>query len=99
MGSTTSIALSGMQAAQQQLNAAAGNVANLGTPDYRRQQVVQTAEPHGGVATRSERAAVPGEALVQDMVAQLQARHAYLANLALFRSADRMAGVLLDMTA
>lgn len=99
MGSSTSIALSGMQAAQQQLNAAAGNVANLGTPGYRRQQVVQTADPQGGVSTRSERVVVAGEALVQDVVAQLQARNAYLANLAVFRSADRLAGVLLDRTA
>lgn len=99
MGSTASIALSGMQAAQQQLNAAAGNVANLGTSGYRRQRVTQTPDPQGGVATRLDRASVAGEALAQDLVAQLQARNAYFANLAMFRATDRMAGVLLDQIA
>jgi hypothetical protein len=32
-------------------------------------------------------------------VAQLQAKNAYLANLSVFRTADRMAGALLDKTA
>ena len=99
MASTSSIALSGMRAAQQQLNASAGNIANLNTPGFRRQQVTQTADPQGGVATRAGRAAVEGEALAQDVVAQLQAKNAYLANLAVFKAADKMAGVLLDRTA
>ena len=88
-----------MNAAQQQLNASAGNIANLGTPGYRRQQVTQTANAQGGVTAMTGRAGLAGEALVKDLVAQLQAKNSYLANLAVFKAADKMAGVLLDRTA
>ena len=77
----------------------AGNIANLGTPGYRRQEVTQTTAPEGGVTTQLQRAAAAGEALEADVVAQLQAKNAYLANLAVFKAADKMAGVLLDKTA
>jgi flagellar basal body rod protein FlgG len=99
MSSTSSIALSGMNAAQQQLNASASNIANLGTPGYRRQEVTQSANAEGGVSTKAQRAAAAGEALEADVVAQLQAKNAYLANLAVFKAADKMAGALLDETA
>ena len=99
MSSTSSIALSGMNAAQQRLNVSAGNIANLGTPGYRRQEVTQSTAPEGGVTTQLQRAAAAGEALEADVVAQLQAKNAYLANLAVFKAADKMAGVLLDKTA
>ena len=46
-----------------------------------------------------QRHAAAGEALEADVVAQLQAKNAYLANLAVFKAADKMAGVLLDKTA
>ena len=99
MNNTSSIALSGMNAAQQQLNASANNIANLGTPKYRRQEVVQSASPEGGVSTKLQRAEVAGQALEADVVAQLQAKNAYLANLAVFKAADKMAGALLDKSA
>jgi hypothetical protein len=38
----------------------------------------------------------PGAALEVDVVSQLQAKHAFLANLAVFKSQDKMAGALLD---
>ncbi|MBL8339388.1 MAG: flagellar basal body protein [Rhodoferax sp.] len=99
MNSTSSIALSGMQAAQQQLQAAAHNVANVATPGFRRQEVQQRAQPQGGVTTELQRAQAEGAALEADVVAQLQAKNAYLANLSVFKTADRMAGALLDRTA
>lgn len=99
MSSISSIALSGMNAAQQQLNAAANNVANAGTPGYRRQEVNQRAQAEGGVTAEIQRANAEGAALEADMVAQLQAKNAYLANLSVFKTADRMAGALLDKTA
>lgn len=99
MTSTSSIALSGMNAAQQQLNASAGNIANLNTPGYRRQEVSQSPAPEGGVTTKMQRAAAAGAALEADVVAQLQAKNAFLANLAVFKAADKMAGSLLDKTA
>lgn len=99
MTTISSIALSGMNAAQQQLNAAANNVANANTPGYRRQEAVQRAQPEGGVTTEIQRANAEGAALEADVVAQLQAKNAYLANLSVFKTADRMAGALLDKTA
>ncbi len=99
MNTISSIALSGMNAAQQQLNAAANNVANANTPGYRRQEATQKAQPEGGVTTEIQRANAEGAALEADVVAQLQAKNAYLANLSVFKTADRMAGALLDKTA
>ncbi len=51
MNFTASIALSGMQTAQTQLRASAHNVANLATDGFSRQEVRQTPQSGGGVAT------------------------------------------------
>lgn len=97
MAPISSISLSGMQAAQQRLQASAHNVANLQTEDFRRQQVTQQARGEGGgVDASTRRAAVPGAALEADVVDQLMAKNAFAANVAVFRTADRMAGTLLD---
>jgi len=96
LNSTASIALSGMQAAQTQLRASAHNVANLATDGFRRQAVRQTPRSGGGVSTEIHRADSPGEDLVRDVVAQLAAKNAFLANLAVFKTSAKMAGVLLD---
>ena len=96
MNSLSSIALSGMQAAQADLQASAHNVANLQTEGFHRQETVQSERPGGGVDTDMRRATQEGAALESDVVAQLQAKHAFLANLAVFRTTDRMAGVWLD---
>ena len=45
------------------------------------------------------RAPTEGPDLVRDMVEQLQAKHAFLANLAVFKSADAVAGALVDIRA
>lgn len=94
MSSISSTALSGMQAAQVQLGAAANNVANANTPDYRRRTVQQSPQADGGVATQVQSSQVPGASLETDVVAQLQAKNAFLANLAVFKTADAMAGAL-----
>jgi flagellar hook protein FlgE len=99
MNTTSTIALSGMQAAQTHLRAAAHNVANLPTEGFRRQVVQQTARPAGGVDAAVVRAPTEGPDLVRDMVEQLQAKHAFLANLAVFKSADAVAGALVDIRA
>jgi len=39
-------------------------------------------------------ASTPGAALETDVVSQLQAKNAYLANLAVFKTQDKMAGAL-----
>jgi flagellar hook-associated protein FlgK len=99
MSSTASIAASGMNAAQARLAVSAHNIANLETPGFRRQQVAQSASASGGVNTGLSRADTPGASLETDVVAQLQAKNAFLANLAVFKTSNRLTGVLLDKTA
>ena len=99
MSSIPSIALSGMNTAQTRLNASAHNVANLSTEGFRRQEVVQTEQSGGGVSPSIRRSASTGPALEQDVVEQLQAKNSFLANLAVFKTSNKMAGVLLDQKA
>ena len=96
MSSIPTIALSGMSAAQFSLQSSAHNIANLGTANFRRQQAVHADQASGGVATSTRQAQLPGHALETDLVAQLQAKNAFLANLAVFRAHDAMTGSLLD---
>lgn len=99
MNSLSSIALSGMNAAQTSLNASAHNVANLATEGFKRQEAVQTEQPGGGVTTEVRQAEVVGNALETDVVTQLQAKHSFIANLAVFKTSNQMAGALLDTKA
>lgn len=99
MNNLSSIARSGMQAAQTQLDAAASNVANAQTPAYRRREVVQQERSDGGVSTDIRRTPTEGVALETDLVAQLQAKNAFLANLQVFKTGNAMAGALLDQKA
>jgi flagellar hook protein FlgE len=99
MSSINSIALSGMNAAQTQLDASASNVANAQTEGYRRREVKQSPQADGGVSAEVVRSAQTGASLETDMVAQLQAKNSFLANLAVFKTSNAMAGALLDMKA
>lgn len=99
MASITSIALSGMNAAQTQLQASAHNIANMNTAGFKRQEVTQTAQTQGGVNASVGTAEVPGSAVLTDVVTQLQAKHAFIANLAVFKTQDKLAGALLDKSA
>ncbi len=99
MASISSIAASGMNAAQTRLNVSAHNIANQNTAGTKRQEVTQTAQPDGGVRASVGTASVPGSALADDVVSQLQAKHAFIANLAVFKTHDKMAGALLDKSA
>jgi flagellar hook protein FlgE len=99
MTSIASIALSGMNAAQVSLRTRGHNIANLGTQDFRREQVLQAEAVNGGTTTSVTRAAEAGHSLETDMVGQLQAKNAFLANLAVFKTSDRMAEALLDLRA
>jgi flagellar basal body rod protein FlgG len=96
VNNAASIALSGMNAAQAQMSASAHNIANANTVGFRRQLVVQSPQAEGGVATALERANLEGSALEADVVAQLQAKGYYMANLAVFKTSNRIAGLLLD---
>jgi flagellar hook protein FlgE len=99
MSSVSSIALSGMNAAQTRLGTAAGNVANGQTEGYQRRTVQQSPQAEGGVSTQVVKSAQAGPALEDDVVAQLQAKNAFLANLAVFKTGNAMAGALLDQKA
>jgi flagellar hook protein FlgE len=99
MDSISSVSLSGMNAAQTALDAAASNVANANTPDYRRREVSNVQTAQGGVTAEVRRAEAAGPALESDLVAQLQAKNAFLANLAVFKTSNAMAGALLDLKA
>ena len=50
-------------------------------------------------ATTWGTAKAPGDSLESDVVGLLQAKNAFLANLAVFRAGDRMMGALLDIRA
>ena len=97
MSSVSAIALSGMNAAQTGLQAGAHNIANLNTRNFRREQVLQSAQADGGVSATLTQSTETGNALETDMVGQLQSKNAFLANLAVFRTSDRMTGSLLDI--
>jgi flagellar hook-associated protein FlgK len=96
MTSVSNIALSGMHAAQAALDTAAHNVANVGTPAFRRQESVQTEQEDSGVTTSLGRSDGEGAALETDLVAQLQAKNTFLSNLAVFKANNQMTGALLD---
>lgn len=100
MTSIASVALSGLQLAQQRLSVSANNIANAGTEGYRRQVVEAQSQPGGGVVGVVQRAEAPDSGLfVEDVVEQLQARQAFAANLLSLRSEDEMLGRLLDTRA
>lgn len=85
-----------MQAAQTRLDASAHNVANAQTEGFHRQEVVQQEQAEGGTSTSITRAAAPQSALETDLVEQLEAKNSFLANLAVFRTSNKMLGALFD---
>lgn len=99
MSPISSTALSGLNAASLQLQSSAHNIANAQTPGFRRQLVQQSAEPSGGVRATVSQAAVPGEALAEDIVGQMVASVVYRANLQTLRTERDLTGTLLDVLA
>ena len=91
------IALSGMRAASQAMRSSAHNLANLQTPEFRRERVAYSTQPDGGVSASAYLAQEPGASMETDLVEQLQARNAFLANLAVFRTSSRVRGSLVDL--
>lgn len=99
MKPVSTIALSGMQAARVQLDVAAHNIANVQTPGFRRQQVAQQAQPEGGVTTTVSLVNTPGPDSTGDVVNQLGAGYAFVANLKTIETDQKMTGTLLDISA
>ncbi len=96
--SLSAISLSGMQAAQRSLRSSAHNLANVSTPGFRRDPMMQASVPSGGVATSLSRASRAGPAIQVDFVDQLKAKNQFLANLAMFGTNDQILGTLLNVT-
>lgn len=92
-----SVSLSGMRAALAGLDAAGHNIANMATLDFLRQQVVSSTQVAGGVQTSFTQATQRGSNVEADMVDQLVAKNAFLANLAVFKTGDQLLGSLLDI--
>lgn len=99
MNSISSTALSGMNAALLRIDAAANNIANAQTPQYRRQFVAQQEQAQGGVGATTGRVDLPGEDLAQDMVQQMAASYDFKASLKTIQAHDVMMGTLLDLEA
>jgi len=97
MTSIPRIALTGLNASLAQLGSAAHNTANANTQGFHRQEVELAADPEGGVAFTTTQAPIAGSSLERDVLSQLVAKNAFMANLAVFRTADDMAGTLLSI--
>lgn len=99
MTALSSIALSGMNAAQTRMAVAGHNIANALTPGFRAQQVAQRTQAGGGVAAEVATAAQPGVSLANEMVGQMSAGYAFKANLRTLEVERSMLGTLLDVEA
>jgi flagellar hook-associated protein FlgK len=96
MNALSSIALSGLNAAQLRLGASAHNIANASTPGFRRQLVAQQSVPEAGVSASLTRAPIEGDALAEDLVAQISAGYQFMANLRVIQTQDKLLGTLVD---
>ena len=92
-------ALSGMQAAQQGVQVAAHNMANLATPDAQRLQLQRSPVEQGGVGTTVNATDPDPGAPLGDLLAARADVVAFAANAAVIRRQDQMLGSLLDRTA
>lgn len=101
MATISSIGSSGLQAAQLRLDASANNVANMNTPNYRRQVVAQeeAADSAGVRATVQRQQEAEDVALEKEAVEQMSATYAFKANLQTIKTQDEMMGSLLDVKA
>lgn len=99
MNTIASIALSGLQHAQQRLQASAHNIANIATEDFAPQRAVGSARADGGVDTRLQTGEASGVDLVSEIVEQVAASYAFRANVVSLQRADRLLGTLLDVRA
>lgn len=96
MSTISSISLSGMNAAQTRLQASAHNIANFNTPDFTRQEVMQSTLAEGGTRADVVHAGSSGANLEADIVQQLLAKNSFMANLSAFKASNAALGSLLD---
>lgn len=96
MFAISATAVSGMNAAQSRMQASAQSIARLGTQGLE-PQAAQQAAAGAASATAWPQASATASSLETDLVGLLQAKNAFLANLAVFRTSDQIAGTLLDV--
>ena len=99
MSSIMAIAGSGMRAAQQGVQVAAHNVANLATPDAQRLQLQRSTAAEGGVQASVGTTVEDPAAPLADLVAARTEVLAFKANAMVLRRADEMLGSLFDSRA
>ncbi len=99
MNNVMGIALSGMRAAQQGVQVAAHNVANLATPEAQRLQLQRSAVEQGGVQAAVTPAGADVSAPLRDLLAAKAEVVAFAANATVIRRQDQMLGSLLDREA
>lgn len=99
MDNVMGIALSGMRAAQQGVQVAAHNVANLATPDAQRLQLQRNTTGQGGVRASVTSTGADAAAPLGDLLAAKAEVVAFAANAAVIRRHDQMLGSLLDREA
>ena len=99
MNMLSSTALSGLNAAQTRLGAAANNIANMNTPGFRRDEVSAVPQAGGGVSVSVQKADAEGPDMLRDIVDQNMATYEFKANLQVLKTAREMTGSLLDTVA
>lgn len=99
MNNVMGIALSGMRAAQQGVQVASHNVANLATPDAQRLQLQRSPVEQGGVQASMTSTGADAAAPLGDLLAAKAEVVAFAANAAVIRRQDQMLGSLLDREA
>ncbi|WP_303638738.1 hypothetical protein [Stenotrophomonas tuberculopleuritidis] len=96
MNNVMGIALGGMRAAQQGVQVAAHNLANLATSDARRLQLQRSAVEQGGIQVSVTPAGADANAPLGDLLAAKAEVVAFAANATVIRRQDQMLGSLLD---
>jgi len=99
MNNVMGIALGGMRAAQQGVQVAAHNVANLATPDAQRLQLQRSTVEQGGVQAAVPPTGTDVSAPLGDLLAAKAEVVAFASNAAVIRRQDQMLGSLLDREA
>ncbi|MGY6087294.1 flagellar basal body protein [Stenotrophomonas sp. SM006] len=99
MNNVMGIALSGMQAAQQGVQVAAHNVANLATPGAQHLQLQRNTTEQCGVQALVAPTGANAGAPLGDLLAAKAEVVAFAANATVIRRQDQMLGSLLDRDA
>ena len=112
--SISSVAVSGLEAAQVRLKTAAENIANSQTPDYKAKEVAQSTQPDGSVKTevvtrdpatvtesdgKGGTQVLPNTSPEEELVNIQIATYTFKANLKILKTVDDLQDSLLDINA